>query len=441
MDAVRRILMNPYADPATRSWAEQMLMPNWQTMSRPDGSIIAVDTRNPSNMKLIAPPVKASTFTQIGTDGSGNPRYGFVNPASGTVTPADTQGGGAPASPYVPRTVGAPQPAGQPAPQGNGQSQNAPAPGGNQPIVSGQPSNKPNTIATPDYTVKRTPSEDALDALAAADPNPANAQLYTRARNILLGNKPAPLIGVAGTKPVDVATMNVVRQAAQNAGTDFNPAVATMRANNIKGWMDTVTPSSQGGQLYAANGSLEHLGTLKSASDDLGASQTNMQGVNAAQGWLANNFPYIPDAGTDVAAKRAAYATALGPVADEVTKLYSGGPGTEAGRDKIIADLGPDAPQPARDAAMKTIATLLNGKVSALGNQWTQAGFAAPFPALSPQGQSTLDRLIGPQPGQQGAPPIPPAAIQRLRQNPGLASDFEQKYGLPPGSSHQYLGQ
>jgi hypothetical protein len=134
----------------------------------------------------------------------GNPRYGFIDTANHVVTPADGQGGGsaAPASPYVPRTVGAPQPTGQPlaAPAPAPTTVQPPSPTG-QPVVSGQPSGKPNTIATPDYTVNRIPGEDRIDAMAANDPNPANASLYTRARNIMLGNEPAPLMASREPNP------------------------------------------------------------------------------------------------------------------------------------------------------------------------------------------------------------------------------------------------
>jgi hypothetical protein len=461
MDGIKQIMLNPYASPEAKQMAEAMLQryvqPQWETVNRPDGSVIAINKNNPSQNRMIAQPVRPSTFTQIGVDASGNPRYGFVNPATGQIQPADAQGGGgAPASPYVPRTVGggqppqgAPAPGGapnipapnpawtpgnQPQPQGNGSSPGVSPPGGNQP--------KPNSIATPDYTVKRTPGEDAIDQMAAQDPNPTNASLYTRARNIMLGNEPAPLIGVAGTKPVDVATMNIVRQADPN----FNSAVATQRAENIKSWQDKTTPTSAGGQLLAANTSLSHVGTLKDASDALAPDQTNMQGVNSLQGWLASNFPYVPDAGTDVAAKRSAYETALQPVTEELTKLYSGGPGAEGDRQRMIASLSPDAPQPARDAAIKTLTTLLNGKVGALQNQWSQAGFAAPFPALDPDSQNTLTRVLGPQPGQPGSQGAQPGAQQGAPVQVRSQADYNAlpagaQYIRPDGTVHIKGGQ
>jgi hypothetical protein len=363
--------------------------------------------------------------------------------------------------PFVPRTVGngnvQPQPStalapamGQPAPvrPTNGQPSGVTGqPTASQPVVSGQPSGKPSTFDNPDFTVRRTASEAALDQMAAQDQNPANAQMYTRARNILLGNEPAPLVGVAGTKPIDVATMNIVRQAAQNGGEDFNSANATQRANNIKGWMDTVTPNSQGGQLYAANGSLEHLGNLETANNDLGNSQGNYQDVNSLQGWLSNHLPIIPGAGNDVAVKRSTYSSALGPVTGEINKLYEGGAGSVADRDRLIANLDPDAPPDVRAAAIKQYTQLLGGKVDELGRKWTQAGFASPFPIFSPKAQGVMDSILGPQAGSTGGQPgspqggIPPAAVARLRQSPNLASDFEAKYGLPPGGARQYLGQ
>lgn len=45
-------------------------------------------------------------------------------------------------------------------------------------------------------------------------------------------------------------------------------------------------------------------------------------------------------------------------------------------------------------------------------------------------------------PQQQGAAPqIPPEAIRDLKMNPSSAAQFEQAFGLPPGSAQQYLGQ
>jgi hypothetical protein len=413
MDGIKQIMLNPYASPEAKQMAEAMMQryvqPQWETVNRPDGSVIAINKNNPSQNRMVAQPVRPSSFTQIGVDASGNPRYGFVNPATGQIQPADAQGGGgAPASPYVPRTVGAP---GQPGPQG------APAPGGTQnipppnpawtpqPPQGGQPQPqgaqqgaKPNSIATPDYTVKRTPGEDAIDQMAAQDPNPTNASLYTRARNIMLGNEPAPLIGVAGTKPVDVATMNIVRQADPN----FNSAVATQRAENIKSWQDKTTPTSAGGQLLAANTSLAHMGTLADASDALNPLEGNSQMLNSARGWMASNIPGVPGSGgTDLAAKRGAYEAALQPVTEELTKLYSGGPGAEGDRERMISQLSPDAPAPVRAAAMKTLTTLLGGKVQSLQNQWSQAGFASPFPTLDTDSQAALQRILGPQQGGQ----------------------------------------
>jgi hypothetical protein len=221
--------------------------------------------------------------------------------------------------------------------------------------------------------------------------------------------------------------MNVVRQADPN----FNSAVATQRSDVIKSWRDKTAPSSAGGQLLAANTSLSHVGTLKDASDTLAADQTNWQGVNAAQGWLASNAPIIPGAGTDVAAKRSAYQAALQPVTEELTKLYSGGPGAEGDRERMIASLSPDAPQAARDATLRTLTTLLDGKVNSLQNQWSQAGFAAPFPALDSDSQNTLTRILGPQGGQggQGGQPGQQSAPVQVRS----PADYN---ALPPGAAY-----
>ena len=43
-------------------------------------------------------------------------------------------------------------------------------------------------------------------------------------------------------------------------------------------------------------------------------------------------------------------------------------------------------------------------------------------------------------PGVGGAPEVPPGAVEHLRANPELASDFEEEFKLPAGSAQQYLG-
>jgi hypothetical protein len=43
-------------------------------------------------------------------------------------------------------------------------------------------------------------------------------------------------------------------------------------------------------------------------------------------------------------------------------------------------------------------------------------------------------------PGVGGTPEVPPGAVEYLRANPELASDFEEEFNLPAGSAQQYLG-
>lgn len=120
-------------------------------------------------------------------------------------------------------------------------------------------------------------------------------------------------------------------------------------------------------------------------------------------------------------------------VANELTRVFRGTGGNESDIQSWKQNFSPNASPAQMSGAIKQAMGLINGRIDALQNQY-QRGMSTKANVtdfMSPESKSIYQRF-----SRFGSEP-PSQAASYLRDNPGLADQFDQKYGV--GSAQQAL--
>jgi Transglycosylase SLT domain len=394
--ALFQVMMSPYASASTKQLAgtllQQTMMPQFDYQTRPDGSVIRINKLSGQADQVVGP-MRLSQHTVIAEDPiTQTKKYGWVNNVDQTMIPDDqgqpssmtpppnpndrnaaTNQTSLPASPTnAPNNVspqqvasnGTQQPAQQTAPQQSQYDKN----GDYQPVVP------------------KFPGEDYLDNVAATNKQWAPYVPYARA--IIRGDAAVP-VGNAAEKPVDRMVMNLVYA----ADSKFN---GTTRKPTLEDFVNKSDLQSSAGQVVQANTALTNMEKAARASEELGKTQwTDISGnpggssnVNWAQEKVSSNASKYHAALQN-------FNTAMEPLAEELTKFFSGGPGAEASREAIREIGDPNSTPEVRAAKFKTLAAEIQDKTDSLQAKWhTGIGPGVnDFPVIGSKGNASIDYL------------------------------------------------
>jgi hypothetical protein len=356
-----RVADNPWTGPASRQLAEGIIQAQMPT---------------------------PGTFGVIGKDpNTGNDQYGFINPKTQTVTPANggaAQDGGGPLAPLT----------------------GAPASSGPTPAATAAQTGaaKPQATTVADALANAAPNGmtsqgaaylDAMEKLGGS-----NADVARNARAIIDGQLTMP-DGFAATKPIDIAIRNAVLRAAPG----FNQALAGARADMVKQFASHDNSGSAGNIIDASQKGLHHLNALADTAAQLAPGDYTLlnHAQQVGQEYLA--------AGGNPALK--AFDINRRALTDELTKLYKGGVASEGEVNGMLGDLQAAQTPAEMKAVFGKIGTLLTGVTDTYQNRWQSAfGPNSVYPIMQPENAGVLKRFqdAAPSPPSGAASQTPPSA-------------------------------
>lgn len=273
-------------------------------------------------------------YQQIGEDGYGNKKFGFVNGATQQVM-----------EPKLPAATPTP-------------------PNGALPI---------NTDANGMPQEARVDTMHGEEFLRTLDPAKAATV------KAIAEGRMAPPTSFAASKPYWQKTLADVAQYEPN----FDLTTWTTR-NQARKEFNAGGPNSPAGQITAGNTAIQHLKQLSDAADAL--ENGGWTGIN----WIKNE--YRTKTGSPLVTN---YNNILSKFVEEATKFYRGAGGTEADIQRDIANLSPNGSPAQLHQGIATAAHLMASKIEALQARYKNAlgPGSKDFPILTEGSASSLDAI------------------------------------------------
>lgn len=205
--------------------------------------------------------------------------------------------------------------------------------------------------------------------------DPASAQTY--AERLVRGLEDWPSNVSIRTDPTIKAGLLLARQ--MDPG--FNSSTHKQRATTFKAF----TTGKEAGTLNKIGTALAHLGEYSDTLEQV--PDTGMGTLNRALNGVMGTFGNVP-----INQAKTIQTT----LANELEGAYRDGGGTEAGIAHMRELLDPNLPKGARRANLATVTSLLQGKQSAMLDQYNRGmgKFGTPLEVVSPEGQVAQEKVL-----------------------------------------------
>jgi hypothetical protein len=184
---------------------------------------------------------------------------------------------------------------------------------------------------------------------------------------------------------------DIVKQVASKYGNDIGmPAddASFAARRTMLNDLNKTTPGSIGGQITFARTSLNHLGEVAKAAEELNNKDIGLTWANTAINELRALRP-------EQAAKVAALQDAAQHYGQEVTKFYAGSPGGEAERTRFLTALGAAKSPQELAAVIESERNLIPGRMSEVENRikGTLGPLADKYPVHSAESNASLEHI------------------------------------------------
>jgi hypothetical protein len=213
--------------------------------------------------------------------------------------------------------------------------------------------------------------------LATVPPN-----LATQVKALAEGRLPMPS-SFALAKPYWQKLLQMTAQ--------YDPTFDAANAPARKAAITAFTGMGKAAQVVGSvNRVANHLNTLWNESQKLAGPETGWSVTNSLLAGAGQSFE---------PADAKAYDTAVGFVAGELEKIARNSPGTEAGVERVVKNLGRKNSTQTREAAIKTAVDIIAGAIDPLKDQYNSAftndSTRPRIPWISPQAQKVYQRIGG----------------------------------------------